>query len=95
MKRNCVKALVSGKVQGVWYRRSTQQQAIKHGVTGHAINLLDGRVEVVMYGAPEQVKTLSAWLWQGPEQARVTAVELETLELDCDTETPPDSFTTG
>lgn len=94
MKKDYVKALVSGKVQGVWYRRSTQQQALNYGVTGHAINLPDGRVEVVMIGDPEQVKALSEWLWQGPEQARVTAVELETLELDSGT-LPPDSFTTG
>lgn len=82
MENYCVKALVSGKVQGVWYRRSTQEQAQKLGVAGYAINLADGRVEVLMCGDRAQVSRLSEWLWQGPEQARVTAVELEVVKFE-------------
>jgi acylphosphatase len=90
-----VKALVSGKVQGVWYRRSTQEQAQKVGVTGYAINLPDGRVEVLMCGDRAQVNKLSEWLWEGPERARVSRVELAPVELDSAGAPEPDSFTTG
>lgn len=90
MENCCVKALVTGKVQGVWYRRATQDQALQHGLTGHAINLPDGRVEVLLCGGPDAVKRVSQWLWKGPENARVTHVELEVVELHV-----PDDFRTG
>lgn len=86
----CVKALVTGRVQGVFYRRSTQEQAREAGVTGHAVNLPDGRVEVVLCGDTAQVRRVSEWLWQGPDQARVTHVEIEVV-----TGHAPDGFTTG
>ena len=90
MSRCCTKAWVTGKVQGVWYRGSTQEQALKLGITGYAKNLPDGRVEVLMCGSPEDVKTLSEWLWQGPEKAHVTHVEFEVL----DQTHAPDTFST-
>jgi acylphosphatase len=70
----CVQCFVSGKVQGVWYRASTQDQAKALGLTGYARNLPDGRVEVVACGAPAQIKMLYDWLHQGPELAEVTDV---------------------
>ena len=76
----CVRALVTGKVQGVWYRRATQEKALQHGITGYAKNLPDGRVEVLMCGHSDAVKLLSEWLWQGSEGAQVTHVELEVLD---------------
>lgn len=90
METCCVKALVSGKVQGVWYRRSTQEQALRHGVTGYARNLPDGRVEVLLCGRREAVSAVSEWLRQGPPRARVTHVELEVIEAHA-----PDDFRTG
>lgn len=89
MDKCCVKALVVGKVQGVWYRRAAQEQALRHGVTGHARNLPDGRVEVLMCGDREAIKALSEWLWKGPPNARVTHVELEVVEAH-----DPDTFVT-
>lgn len=86
----CTKAWVTGKVQGVWYRGSTQEQALKLGITGYAKNLPDGRVEVLMCGSQEAVKNLSEWLWQGPEKAHVTHVEFEVLEQIH----APDTFST-
>lgn len=77
MEKCCVKALVTGKVQGVWYRRSTQEQALRHGLTGYARNLPDGRVEVLLCGDGAAVNAVIEWLWRGPDQARVTHVELE------------------
>ncbi|WP_447957983.1 acylphosphatase [Vreelandella sp. EE7] len=72
-----VRAWVSGKVQGVHYRSSTQQQARTKGVTGYAKNLPDGRVEVLMCGDAEAVTALGEWLWQGPANAHVTEVSFE------------------
>ncbi|TVP48031.1 MAG: acylphosphatase [Halomonas sp.] len=76
----CVRALVTGKVQGVYYRRATLEQALQHGITGYAKNLPDGRVEVLMCGHPDMVNRLSEWLWQGSEGAQVTHVELDVLD---------------
>lgn len=76
----CVRAVVTGKVQGVWYRRATQERALQHSLTGYAKNLPDGRVEVLLCGQPEAVKLMSQWLWEGPERAHVTHVELEVLD---------------
>lgn len=67
--------LVSGKVQGVFYRASTRAQALALGLDGHALNWPDGRVDVVVAGPEEAIARLASWLWQGPPQARVTAVE--------------------
>lgn len=66
---------VSGRVQGVWFRAATQQQARALGLTGHAINLPDGRVEVLACGDRQAVAQLESWLWEGPELAQVSAVQ--------------------
>jgi acylphosphatase len=67
--------LVSGRVQGVCYRAGTREQALALGLTGHARNLPDGRVEVLAAGAAAALDALERWLWQGPPAARVDAVE--------------------
>jgi acylphosphatase len=70
------RALVSGRVQGVFFRDSSRQQAAGHGVAGLARNLPDGRVEVVLEGPPDAVAAVLAWLRQGPPYARVETVEV-------------------
>jgi acylphosphatase len=70
------RALVSGRVQGVFFRDSSRQQAARRGVAGRARNLPDGRVEVVLEGPPEEVAAVLAWLRQGPAYARVETVEV-------------------
>ncbi len=82
--------LVSGKVQGVFFRASTREQALKLGLCGHAINLDDGRVEVVVEGDGEAVEALASWLRQGPPMARVDRVERN----DCE-ECPVPGFRVG
>jgi acylphosphatase len=67
---------VSGRVQGVFYRGSAQLRARELGITGHARNLADGRVEVVVCGESLQVDTYIAWLRIGPAAASVTGVEI-------------------
>jgi acylphosphatase len=76
----CRRFLVSGRVQGVFFRASTVQEAQRLGLSGAATNLADGRVEVVAYGAPGKVRELAEWLESGPPMARVTGVESQDIE---------------
>ena len=88
------RCLVAGRVQGVFYRASTRARAEALGVTGHARNLPDGRVEVLACGTPQAVQTLCDWLWQGPPAADVVAVEIESLPSQALGERPA-RFVTG
>lgn len=67
--------LVSGRVQGVFFRASTQMRARELGLTGFARNRADGRVEVVASGPLPALAELEAWLRIGPPSAHVDAVE--------------------
>jgi acylphosphatase len=67
--------LITGKVQGVYFRHSTRLQAERLGVRGVARNLPDGSVEVIAHGTPEAVQNLREWLHRGPPGARVAAVQ--------------------
>ncbi len=66
--------IVSGKVQGVYFRASTAQQALQLKVRGYAKNLANGSVEVLAVGPNDAVSILERWLWQGPSTARVSEV---------------------
>ncbi|MEZ5583881.1 MAG: acylphosphatase [Candidatus Competibacteraceae bacterium] len=70
----CMRCYVSGRVQGVWFRAATREQAVALGITGYARNLADGRVEVLACGEEKAVTNLREWLWQGPTHAQVTEV---------------------
>ena len=74
--------MVAGRVQGVFYRASTRARAETLGVTGHARNLPDGRVEVLACGQREAVEALCRWLWQGSPASHVSAVEIEELTVE-------------
>jgi acylphosphatase len=71
----CRRCVVSGRVQGVFYRDTTRRKANELGVTGHARNMPDGTVEVVVCGDEQVVTALCEWLWEGPEYARVMDVK--------------------
>jgi acylphosphatase len=73
---------VSGKVQGVFFRSATRQQALSLGLAGWARNLPDGRVEVVASGEEVQIRTLCDWLRVGPPHAHVTEVVCESSEVE-------------
>ena len=73
--------LVSGRVQGVFFRMHTRQQAQQHGLSGWVRNLPDGRVEGIASGETVGIEALRAWLHAGPDLARVSNVEIEELEF--------------
>lgn len=72
--------LVSGQVQGVFFRASTARVAGELGLRGYARNLPDGRVEVLAVGNATSLQSLAGWLRQGPPRARVTGLVEETQE---------------
>jgi acylphosphatase len=72
---------VHGRVQGVWFRDSTRREAQRLGITGHAINLPNGNVEVLAVGPGVALQELEQWLHVGPPVARVTNVEARAVEV--------------
>lgn len=82
----CQKAIVSGKVQGVFYRKSCQTQAYRFSVAGYAKNLPNGDVEVLAIGEATKVEELILWLSKGPPGSRVDQVQVTELEMQTKTE---------
>lgn len=83
----CKQVLVSGLVQGVFFRDSTRRYASELGLTGAVRNRRNGQVEVFVLGEEGAVDSLIKWLEIGPKRAKVTTIEVidlgdETL-LDC------------
>jgi len=76
-----MRCVVSGRVQGVWYRGATREKALELGVSGYAVNLADGRVEVLVHGPEKNVAALVQWLGEGPPMARVAAVESASADV--------------
>lgn len=72
----CFRYLITGTVQGVFFRASAQRQAIALGLQGWVRNLLDGRVELLAYGESAVVKKMEKWLQNGPEYAKVSNIEV-------------------
>lgn len=68
------RVLVSGRVQGVFFRDTCRQIAVRHGVSGWVRNLPDGRVEAVFEGTQDNVRQLVDWTRQGPRHAVVSDV---------------------
>ncbi len=80
MSQTCRRFLVSGRVQGVWFRESTRREAVRLGLSGRATNLPDGRVEVIAAGSATGIDQLTAWLQHGPAMARVDQLIEETID---------------
>lgn len=72
--KRCRHCVVEGRVQGVFYRASTQRKARELGLSGWVRNLTDGSVEVYACGEGAQLEALCAWLEEGPPHAVVTSV---------------------
>ena len=77
MAEECMLCRVEGRVQGVFYRASTQDRARALGLRGYVRNLPDGSVEVYACGEPVALQALKRWLWEGPPLAQVSAVRCE------------------
>jgi acylphosphatase len=80
------RVLVSGRVQGVFFRDTCRRMAEQHGVAGWVRNLPDGRVEAVFEGPPDDVRPVLDWARQGPRRAVVADIAIH-LE-------PPEGLTT-
>ncbi len=82
----CLHLLISGRVQGVWFRESMKREAEQLGITGWIRNLPDGRVEAVVSGSDEAIQAMHLWASKGPTLAKVAAVVAETVPdelFDC------------
>jgi acylphosphatase len=75
--RRRVHVIVSGRVQGVFYRATCIERARALRLGGWVRNLVDGRVEASFEGAPDDIESIVAWCREGPPRARVTAIALE------------------
>jgi len=83
----CKHYKIRGRVQGVFYRSSTQKEAQNLGLSGWVRNLADGQVEAVACGTAEQLATLEVWLHHGPpmahvENVRITDGQVESITHD-------------
>ncbi len=67
--------ILSGKVQGVFFRHNTKKKADELGLKGYAKNLPDGTVEVVAQGSQENLEELIAFIRKGPGIAQVTGIK--------------------
>ena len=81
---------MSGRVQGVFFRASARDEALRLGLTGHAMNLPDGTVEVVACGDDAALMQLERWLNHGPPLARVSRVERSAAQI-----VAPERFSTA
>jgi acylphosphatase len=75
-----VRAIITGRVQGVAYRASTVEEARRLGITGWVRNRTGGTVELEAEGQPAAITALLAWCAHGPPAARVAGVAVEDLE---------------
>ena len=78
--RRCRRFLVTGRVQGVFFRASVVDVASGLSLTGYAKNLPDGNVEIIACGQADAIDKLAAWLREGPRMASVTGVDEEQVE---------------
>ncbi|WP_366556396.1 acylphosphatase [Aquibaculum sediminis] len=74
MAERQVRVVISGKVQGVWFRAWTREQAVQLGLDGWVRNRRDGSVEAVFSGAPEAVESMLTACRAGPARAEVNDV---------------------
>jgi acylphosphatase len=80
-----VRVLVSGRVQGVWFRDSCQREARAVGVGGWVRNRMDGSVEAEFEGSETAVARMVSWCRAGPPRADVAAVTVENVDPTGDT----------
>lgn len=79
--RQTISILVSGKVQGVFFRQATREKAMELGLTGFVQNLPDGSVYILATGTKPQLDMLTAWCGSGPPRAVVARVQSAAQDL--------------
>ncbi len=84
------KYFIGGRVQGVFYRATAARHARELKITGYAMNLPDGRVEVLAYGSEAALDELLRRLWVGSSASKVTSVETQTVAVY---DVPPEFIT--
>ena len=77
MENKSVHILVTGKVQGVFFRQATKVIAIKNHVTGWIKNLESGQVEILLEGEDQNVNSIVEWCHNGPANSRVDEIKIE------------------
>ncbi|WP_097461894.1 acylphosphatase [Mangrovitalea sediminis] len=77
MSKKCIRAWISGRVQGVFFRASACERALELDIRGYARNLYDGRVEVLACGNEVSLALFVEWLHKGPDAAKVMDVEIQ------------------
>ncbi len=68
--------IIHGLVQGVWFRASTREEAMRIGVGGWVRNLPDGTVQALFEGEKKKVEEIIGWCYKGPPGARVSKVDI-------------------
>ncbi len=76
-----ISIIITGKVQGVFFRQSAKEKALELGLSGEAKNLRDGNVHIIASGTQEQLAAFTDWCKKGPPRADVTGVEITELSL--------------
>jgi len=79
-EKHACRVCVTGRVQGVWYRKTTQAEAERRQLTGWVQNRSDGSVEALLQGPREDVDSMIAWMHEGPKGAHVS--DVATLETE-------------
>ena len=79
--RKTIAITVRGKVQGVWFRKYTQDKAIELQLTGSVRNTDEGDVDIVATGTSDQLTDFIEWCWMGSPKSKVTAVITSDVEL--------------
>ncbi len=74
-----IQIIISGKVQGVWFRKSTKEKADDLGILGNVQNLPNEKVKVIAKGSEKQLEELKAWAKLGPKFAEVQSIEVTSI----------------
>jgi len=74
---SCVHVLISGRVQGVWYRAFTKQKAEQLGIKGWVRNASDGKVEAIFEGEENKIDQMIDWCYKGPPLAKIKDIEIK------------------
>ena len=81
-----VEIIVSGRVQGVWFRKYSKQKADEIGVFGHVQNMVNGKVKIVAQGGEDQIDQLVAWAKIGSPKSSVESVDVQPIRKELDFE---------